>query len=116
MIEFFDKDGRATAFCDYGKDLYLWDGRPAAVIVDDTVFAYSGRFIGWVEDGWISDARGGRLLFEFDAVGGPVKPSRITKPPMGTRGAKLAKGAREPVPSRPVRGLAWSETTFAALI
>ena len=116
MIEYFDRDGRATAFCDYGKDLYLWDGSPAAFIHDDTVFAYSGRPIGWITDGWICDLAGCRLLFEYDAVGGPTKPERQKKPAVGTRGHKPPRRPPEDPGARRAVSQNWSDRTFAELI
>jgi hypothetical protein len=116
MIELFDREGREAAFCRDGHSVYLWDGTPAAYINDDAVYAYSGRFIGWARDGWISDEAGARLLFEFDAVGGPDKPRRQTKTAAGPRRAKPAKGTPEPVSARPAPSLAWSERSIAELI
>ena len=116
MIEFFDREGRAVAFCDDGRSLFLWDGRPAAFIHDDGVFAYSGAFIGWFADGWICDAGGDRLLFEFDAVGGPAKPERGPRATKGQRGAKPVRGARQPAPAQPMLSSAWSRASFAGLM
>lgn len=116
MIEFFDRAGRATAFCDDRRALFLWNGRPAGFIHDERVYAYSGRFIGWFEDGWISDADGSRLLFEFDAVGGPDKPKREARPVAGPRAPKPPKGAMEPAPERRTLGSSWSERSFSELI
>ena len=116
MIEFFDREGRPSAFCDDGRAVYHWDGRPAAIIDDDKVFAYSGRFVGWFSDGWISDARGNRLLFEFDAVGGPAQPDPGTRVAKGQRGHKPPVGPRDPVPAPPGPSAAWSETAFAGLV
>lgn len=116
MIEFFDQRGQATAFCERGTDVYLWDGRAAAFIHDDRVFAYSGRFIGWVDNGWISDADGHCLLFEFDAVGGPAKPNRGARPSPGARGPRPPKGAQQAVPPRPKFSSQWSERNFSDLI
>ncbi|WP_375456265.1 4-fold beta flower protein [uncultured Methylobacterium sp.] len=116
MIEFFDREGRPSAFCDDGRAIYHWDGRPAAIIDDDKVFSYSGRFVGWFSDGWISDAAGGRLLYEFDAVGGPVKPPRGTRTAKGQRGTKPPQGAREAAPPHPGPSTVWSEATFSGLV
>lgn len=116
MIELFDREGRETAFCRDGHSVYLWNGTPAAYITDDEVFAYSGRLIGWTKDGWISDESGARLLFEFDAVGGPEKPRRQSKTIAGPRRAKPAKGIPQDVSVRPSPSLSWSERSFAELI
>ena len=116
MIEFFDREGRPAAFCDDGRAIYHWDGRPAAIIDDDKVFAYSGRFVGWFSDGWISDANGHRVLFEFDAVGGPAKPERGPRVAKGQRGQKPPPGPRDLAPAPPGPSASWSETAFAGLV
>jgi len=115
MIEFYDRDGRACAFCDDGRTLYAWSGRPAAVIHDDVVFSPTGRFIGWFEDGWICDAGGARVLFEFDAVGGPEKPPRGPRTEKGQRGPRPPRGTREVAPARPSFSSSWSDRAFAQL-
>ena len=96
MIEFFDRHGMATAFCD-GQSIYLWDGRPVAYLLDEKVFAFSGRFIGWLSDGWIIDEDGKCLLFESDAVSGPRKTSApgkaSQKRPVGPAGKRSAPGS-----------------------
>jgi len=97
MIEFFDQAGREAAFCHDGHSLYLWNGKPAAFIYDDRVYAYSGRFIDWADRGWISDENGECLLFERDAVGGPKKPTCLTKTTPGPRGTKPPRGELLPV-------------------
>lgn len=116
MIELFDRQGREAAFCRDGHAVYLWDGTPAAYITGEAVHAYSGRLIGWTRDGWISDENGERLLFEFDAVGGPQKPERQSKTPTGPKRALPAKGAPHGTVVRPKPSLAWSDRSFADLI
>ena len=115
MIEFFDRQGRATAFCD-GQTIYFWDGRPAAYILDDKVYAFSGRFIGWFTDGWIVDELGRCLLFESDAVRGPGKPTRQPKSTADVRGARTARGALQTTPPRPQGSAEWSDQVFADLL
>ena len=115
MIEFFDRQGRATAFYD-GQTIYFWDGRPAAYLLDDKVFAFSGRFIGWFTDGWLLDQEGKCLLFEPDAVRGPGKPTREAKSAPGVRGARPVRGALQPTPPRPQGGAEWSDRVFADLV
>ena len=116
MIELFDREGRETAFCRDGQSIYLWNGTPAAFIDADEVFAYSGRSIGLARDGWIWDEHGERLMFEFDAVGGPAKPKRRTKTAAGPRRANPARGIPVRMPTRPAPLAAWSRHAFADLI
>ncbi|KQP92738.1 MULTISPECIES: 4-fold beta flower protein [unclassified Methylobacterium] len=116
MIEFFDRAGQEAAFCHDGHALYLWNGKPAAFLHDDKVYAYDGRFIGWADRGWISDETGACLLFEHDAVGGPDKPRRQTKTTPGPRGAKPARGEPGPTPPGRFSAATWSDRVFADLI
>jgi hypothetical protein len=116
MIEFFDRAGAAAAFSPDKKSLFLWDGRPAAFIEDGKVYAYSGRFIGWVGNGWILDDEGHYLLFEFDAVGSAVKPNRQPNSVPGQRAKPPPRGATQPSPVQPAPSSSWSERLFADLI
>ena len=115
MIEFFNRQGRATALCD-GQSIYLWDGRPVAYLLDEKVFAFSGRFIGWLSDGWITDAEGKCLLFESDAVRGPGKPQCTEKPAKGVPQAKPMRRALQVTPPRPTGRTEWSDLAFAELV
>ena len=116
MIEFFDRAGAAAAFSPDDKSLFLWNGQPAAFIEGNEVYAYSGRFIGWVGNGWIVDDEGQRLLFEFDAVGGPAKPARTARTIPGQRGRNPTRLAPQPTPVRPALSSSWSPRAFADLI
>lgn len=116
MIEFFDRAGGEAAFCHDGQSLYLWSGKAAAFIHDDKVYAYDGRFIGWADRGWISDADGACLLFEHDAVGGPQKPKRQAKTTPGPRGVRPSRSGLQPAPPRPAAAPAWSDRAFSDLI
>ena len=116
MIEFFDREGQEAAFCHDGQSLYLWNGKPAAFIHDDKVYAYDGRFIGWADRGWISDESGECLLFERDAVGGPQKPSRLRKTTPGPRGKKPPRCALLPTPLGQAILATWSDHAFSDLV
>lgn len=116
MIEFFDRTGSEAAFCQDGRSLYLWNGKAAVFILDDKVYAYDGRFIGWADRGWISDADGACLLFEHDAVGGPQKPERRAKTTPGPRGARPSRAEPHDAPPRPSASLVWSDRVLSDLI
>ncbi|WP_407943083.1 4-fold beta flower protein [Methylobacterium oxalidis] len=114
MIDLYDDQGRATAFCD-GRTIYLWEGRAVAYLLDDKVFAFSGRFIGWLTDGWIIDDEGRCLLFESDAIRGPGKPSRRDGPHKSSPQTPPPRCLRQAVPARPAGSAEWSDSTFAEL-
>ncbi|KAB1069967.1 4-fold beta flower protein [Methylobacterium planeticum] len=112
MIDLFDHQGRAAAFCD-GRTIYFWDGRAAAYLVGEEVFSFSGRFIGWLTDGWVVDPAGHCLLFEFNAVRGPGKPARDGTSPKAAPRAPPPRHSRQAAPPRPAGLAEWSDSTFA---
>jgi hypothetical protein len=57
-IKFFDRLGRARAYCLDGVHIYLWDGTPAAFLRNDRIHAFDGSFVGWLRNGWIRDRAG----------------------------------------------------------
>lgn len=118
MISFFDRQGQAVAFCEDGRSIYFWDGKPAAYFDGDMVFAYPGHLVGWFQDGWIIDEQGDCLLFESDAIRGPAKPERLAKSTPAPRRPKPVKAARsaETLPRRPVQTTTWSDRSFAQLV
>src|SRR5215210_6812869 len=71
------------------------------------VFAFSGRFLGWLSDGWIIDEAGKCLLFESDAVRGPGKPPRQDKPVKSVPLGRPVRGALQAAPSRPAGSEDW---------
>jgi hypothetical protein len=114
--DFYDRHGRAIAFSDDDDEaLYLWNGRPIAFLNDGKVYAYSGRFVGWFEHGWLRDRRARCVAFTEDAEGGPAKPARHARPARGVRRARPARGARQAAPARPARSTSWSDSTLEEL-
>lgn len=109
MLLFYDKTGRAIAFLDDdGEHIYLVSGRPVAYLRNDSVYAFSGRYLGWIQNGWLWD-RGGKAALCTDAsFGGPPRPRKKTFPPGGFKRQRPVKAAREARPSRPARVMQWS--------
>ena len=109
MIEFWDRHGQPVAYVDDdGESVYLWNGTPCGWISDSGVYAYSGRFLGSFDDGWVRDLRGSCVFFADDSVGGPVRPVRQVRPVRGVRGVRPVRGVRQVKPVRPVSSLGWS--------
>jgi hypothetical protein len=106
---FFDSHGDVVAYVDDGDDvIFLWSGEPAAIVDDESVFAFDGRHLGWLMNGWIRDHGGACVYFTEGATGGPARPARTARPARGARYARPARAAREMRPMRPMRSLAWS--------
>ncbi|HYE46204.1 MAG TPA: hypothetical protein VEA44_10580 [Caulobacter sp.] len=112
-MEFYSRTGAAVCYLDDGEHIYLWDGRPAGYIAEGKVWAFSGRLLGWFEDGWLYDRKNKPALFSESAAGGPIKPVRKVKPVKGVKRVKPVKGVRQVAHVRPVRSLTWSPVADA---
>jgi hypothetical protein len=109
-LVFFDSHGAAVAYKDEGDDvIFLWDGRPVAILDEESVFFFDGRHAGWFFDGWIRDHQGGAVYFTDRAQGGPVRPVRQVRSVRGVRQVRPVRGVRQMRPIRPVWQLAWSQ-------
>jgi len=94
MNTLYNSQGQATAYIDDdGEYIYLYNGSSVAWISDDAVYAYSGKYLGWINNGWFYDKKGCPAFFTDNSIGGPARPAR---------------GAREARPARPARTSSWS--------
>lgn len=107
-MEFFDKSGRPVVYCADGEHLFLWSGKPVAYLSSGRVYSFSGRILGWFEDGWLYDLRNRPALFSKDAVGGPMKPLRRMTPMKAMRSMLPMKSMKSMTPLRPVKSMSWS--------
>jgi hypothetical protein len=108
MLTLYNRDGRAVAYLDDdGKSIYLYSGEPVAHL-SGGVYAYSGRFLGWFQKGWILDREGRRVFFTEDASGGPARPVRQVRPVRGVRVVRPVKRVREVRPVKPIASSYWS--------
>ncbi|WP_299599451.1 4-fold beta flower protein [uncultured Microbulbifer sp.] len=107
-LNFYDQSGSPIAYSEDGIHIYLFTGQPAAYLSGNTVYAFSGAHIGWFEDGWIRDTRGGCAFFSESAKGGPVKPVKHVKPVKGVKHVKPVKGVRAVKSVKAVKSLSWS--------
>jgi len=107
-IDFYSKSGKPVAYTDDGQHVYLFSGRPVAHLLGDAVYSYSGRHIGWFENGWIRDTKGACVFFTSDAIGGPVKPVKHVKPVKGVKHVKPVKGVTHVKSVKAVKSLSWS--------
>jgi hypothetical protein len=108
MIDFYDRSGAPIAYCQDGEHIYLFSGRPVAYLSGDAVYTFSGKHIGWFEDGWVRDKQGNCVLFTAAAKGGPVKPVKHVKPVKGVKQIRPVKGAKQVRSVKAVKTLAWS--------
>ena len=111
MQPLYNKDGRAVAYIADNKiSVYFYDGTPAGWIYQTSlVYAYSGRFLGWMMYGWVCDPRGNPVFFTDRSVGGPKRAVCRPRPVRGARGARPPRRRRQSPPSRPGVTTHWSE-------
>jgi hypothetical protein len=83
-------------------------------VQNGSIYDYSGRHIGWLQDGWIRDRDGNAVLFSAEAMGGPLKPLRQLPGLKGLQGLRPLKGGPE-LPPKPIFSLNWSEHIWGNL-
>jgi hypothetical protein len=110
-LVFYDRQGRAKAYCEDGAHIYLYSGQPVAYIDGDSLYAFRGHHLGWFLDGWIRDHHGEVVLFTRDASGGPRKPGKGRIPGKCAEARLPGKGGRAGRPGRPGFGSRWSSIT-----
>jgi hypothetical protein len=111
MQPLYNREGRAVAYiAGNNVSIYLYDGTAAGWIYQESlVFAYSGKFLGWLMYGWLCDPRGNPSFFTDRSVGGPRRAVRQPRPLRASRGARPARRRRHQPPSRPGLATTWSE-------
>lgn len=115
MLTFYNSQGGAIAYLDDDNvSIYLYNGTPVAWLSGEDVYSYPGRYLGWMQEGWVFDRNGARAFFTDNANGGPVKPVRQVRPVRGVRDVRPVRGVREVRPVKPVKSLNWSRLSVAA--
>lgn len=108
---FYDKSGKAVAYVKQ-NDIYSFGGKPIAYIDKDIyVYLFSGKHVGWVENGWIIDLSGNYVLFSDGASGGPTRPLKQILPIRSIRSIKPIKGIKEIHRVKPIKSNNWSRYT-----
>jgi hypothetical protein len=95
----FNQHGKAVAYI--GEDcqtIYTWDGRPAAYLAEDKVYAFNGKQLGWYDNGTVFDIFGLRCGFirrksPLATQMEPIKPVKGAKPMKRPRQMPVAKPA-----------------------
>jgi len=107
-LTFYNQSGTPVIYTEDDEHLYDFDGNPIAYFSGKSVYNYSGRHLGWVENGWIKDSRGNCFLFSENATGGPLQPLKKLKPLKGLKKLKPLKGLKQLKPLKPLSTLNWS--------
>jgi hypothetical protein len=108
MLIFYDREGNPTVYTINGEDLYLFSGEPVAYFLQDAVYSFSGKQLGWLWDGWIRDLNGYCVFYTPYAVGGVLKPLMKLTPLASLRGLKPSKAPKESLGVRPSKKNTWS--------
>jgi hypothetical protein len=93
----FNKNGKAVAYiADDGETIFNWDGRAVAYLVEDKVYGWNGKHLGWYNEGTIFDIFGLRSGFvrpksPIPTHGEPIKPAKQIKPARGSRQMAVSK-------------------------
>jgi 4-fold beta flower protein len=115
VTELWDRHGYAIAYVDEdGESIYLLDGTPVAWLFQDAIYAYSGRLLGWMREGWIFGRDGKCLLFTAQAHSKPSRPFRQVSGDRGDRGVRPSRGVRDTFIKRPERAGVWASTSSQA--
>ena len=114
MLDFYDAHGRPTHYSPDDEHLYSWDGRPAGYLTDSAVYTFTGRFLGWFENGWLRDRANRPVLFSRAAIGGPLQPERRLPALRAQRHVRPLKGLRETRPEKPCAVRDWSRLSASA--
>lgn len=107
----YNRFGIPIAYSEDGENIYLFNGLPVAYLVEDCIYNFRGKHIGWFSDGWTRDLYGYCVFFTEDSIGGPVKPIKRIKPIKGIKRIKPIKSIREIRRIRAINRLAWSNYT-----
>ena len=107
--DLWDKHGQPVAYVDDDKEsIYLRDGTPVAWLSESGVYAYGGKFLGWLHDGWIFGRDGKCVLFTERAQTGPVKPFRQAPENRCDQTPRPFRSSRDSAGRRPGRSPLWS--------
>lgn len=72
-MNLYELSGLPVAYSDDGIHIFLYSGQAVAYFVGDSVYAFSGRHLGWRHKGWIIDHDGNCVFFSEQAEQGPQK-------------------------------------------
>jgi hypothetical protein len=105
---FYDRSGHPSVYSEDGVHLFTFSGSAVGYIEKDSVYAYNGRHLGWIEDGWIRDHAGEGVFFTDDATGGPEKSVRSPVPLRKVKHVKPKKEVRQLRPVKAQKTRTWS--------
>jgi len=110
-VTLYDRQSTPTAYLALNDDntIYLWTGEPIAYLVEDHVYGFNGRHIGWFQDGIIWDWEPVAVGFTGEAQGGYHKADPEKSP-------KLSKPAKLPREAAPIQPSTKTRDVFTTLL
>lgn len=109
----FNKNGKPVAYIAAdGETIYLWDGRAVAYLIEDKVFGWNGRQLGWFANGTLFDIYG--LRAGFIKSKSPI-PTDIEFGKPGKQ-AKGSKSSRQGTVAKPVMCYGYSNRSLEEIL
>lgn len=115
QVTLYDRNGKAVAYLDSSDEetIFSFQGEPLAYLdKSDNLYTFSGKYLGWFEDGIVWDPNG-------DAVGfNESKSPEFTdfEPFKDFKRIKPFKGFREQSPFRPFKSYKSSNRNFSEFL
>ena len=113
-ITLFDQEGRPVAYIDFTEEpvIYLWNGHAVAYLSDQHIYGFSGRHLGWFEDGTVINHQGEKIGFTKRKCPGMTKaePAKMDKL------IQKIKSIKEMAPLRPVNRFSISRDNFVSFL
>ncbi|EKZ4847848.1 4-fold beta flower protein [Listeria innocua] len=107
-MNFYNKQGKPIAYLADEKHIFLFSGKAVAYFVNDAVYSFCGKHLGWLRNGWIVDHDGRRVFFTENTTGGPVKPIKQIKPIKSIKNIKPIKSVKEVKRTKSSLSSSWS--------
>lgn len=107
-LTFYNRDGEPIAYTEDNMHIYLFNGSSVAYLDYDSVYSYTGKHLGFFQDGCIWDHKGQCVFFTERASSGPLKPIKKIKPVKGIKKVKPIKSVKQVKPVSPIRSSSWS--------
>jgi len=106
-VALYDSRRQAVAYlgADDSRTVYLWSGEPVAYLVDESIYGFNGRHLGWYENGVILDHDGNVVASPAIAFRKPVQAA----PARGLKGVTPSKGPTQSTPVKPTLASSWSD-------
>jgi len=105
-ISLFDTKGTAVAYiADDGEGtIYLWNGNAVAYLLQDKVYGFNGKHLGWFDSGIMRDLKGAQVGFVKSACPRTTKTERTKS----TKKTKRTKSTRRTARTRVTNKLSQS--------